>query len=302
MGPLALSTRRRASSDRAIALMGRPDYDSRQPSISMMKENQLIITKKQVAAQLYTVRDYLKTPAEIAASLKKLKRIGYEAVQLSGLGPIETTDLKKILDDTGVIACSSHDSGDELFGNVNEVIDRLSMLGIKSTAYPYPAGVDFSSIAGVRALAKKLDKAGEALRKAGITLTYHNHHIEFVRIKDKTVLELLYEMTDPENLQGEIDTYWVQAGGGDPVQWIKNMKKRLPLLHMKDYGMSFEKKQPVFEEIGSGNLDWPTIVKAAKASGCEWYIVEQDRDHEKDDPFKSLKMSFDFIAKNLCKE
>ncbi len=260
-----------------------------------------MIKTSQIAAQMYTVRDYLKTPADIAASLKKIKRIGYEAVQLSGLGPIETSELKKMLDDTGLIPCSTHESGEDLFENINEVIDKLSELETTTTAYPYPADVDFSTMAGVRSLAKKLDKAGAALRKAGIILTYHNHNIEFVRVKGKTVLEHLYELTDPENLQGEIDTFWVQAGGGDSVQWIKSLKKRLPLLHMKDFGVNLE-KEPVFEEIGYGNLSWEPIVKAAKASGCKWYIVEQDRDHEKDDPFKSLRMSFNYIVQNLCVE
>ena len=204
-----------------------------------------------------------------------------------------------MLNDTGLIACSSHDGGDQLFGDINEVIDRLSELGIKSTAYPYPADVDFTKISGVRSLATKLNKAGAALKKAGIILAYHNHNIEFVKLRGQTVLSHIYEMTDPELVQGEIDTYWVQAGGGDSVAWIKSLKKRSPLLHLKDYGVSLDKK-PVFEEIGSGNLDWVPIIKAAKAAGCKWYIVEQDSDWEKDDPFKSLKMSFTYIQENLC--
>jgi sugar phosphate isomerase/epimerase len=261
----------------------------------------LIIKKKQVAVQMYTVRDYLKTPKDILASLKKIKKIGYAGVELAGLGPIDTTELKKMLDDTGLVVCSSHEGGEGLFGDVNEVIDRLSALGATSAAYPFPAGVDFTKIAGVRALATKLNKAGAALKEAGITLAYHNHNIEFVKIKGRTILSYIYELTDPENLQGEIDTYWVQAGGGDSVAWIKSLKKRSPLLHMKDYGVTIEKK-PVFEEIGSGNLDWITIVKAAKSAGCKWYIVEQDSDWEKGDPFKSIKMSYNYILENLCSD
>ncbi|RKX34780.1 MAG: sugar phosphate isomerase/epimerase, partial [Verrucomicrobia bacterium] len=40
----------------------------------------------QVAAQLYTLRDHIKTPADIAASMKKVREIGYTAVQVSGMG------------------------------------------------------------------------------------------------------------------------------------------------------------------------------------------------------------------------
>src|SRR5439155_1236758 len=102
----------------------------------------------------------------------------------------------------------------------------------------------------ITGLAAKLDAAGAALRKAGQVLTYHNHAIEFVRHGKKTGLEILFDETAPENLQGEIDTYWVQFGGGDPVDWCRRLKGRLPLLHMKDYGFS-KKNEPAMAEIGN---------------------------------------------------
>jgi sugar phosphate isomerase/epimerase len=259
----------------------------------------MFITTPQVAAQMYTVRDYLKTPADIKDSLKKIKRIGYQAVQLSGLGPIETSELKKMLDDLGLVACSTHESGDEILNEPQKVADKLLELGATSTGYPFPAGVDFSSVANVKALAKNLNKAGKVLKQNKLTLVYHNHNIEFLRYKDKTALEIIYENTDPEFLQGEIDTYWVQVGGGDPVAWCKSLKKRLPVLHLKDCGVSADRKT-VFKEIGQGNLNWPAIVKAAKSSGCKWYVVEQDSNWAGDDPFKSLRMSFKYIKENLC--
>ena len=59
--------------------------------------------RKQIAAQLYTLREFLKTPEDIAISLKKVKKIGFDAVQVSGLGPIDAAELKKILDGEGLI-------------------------------------------------------------------------------------------------------------------------------------------------------------------------------------------------------
>ena len=261
----------------------------------------MIIKKDQVVAQLYTVREYLKTPKDIAASLKKVKKIGYGSVQLSGLGPIDQKELKAMLDEIGIIASSTHEPGNEILDEPGKVADRLNDLGVAYIVYPYPSGIDFSSAGSVKAFAKKLDRAGAVLRKAGITLTYHNHHIEFRKVGGKVILEMIYDLTDPQNLQAEIDTYWVQAGGADPLAWVKRMKGRLPLLHMKDMGISSETKQ-IFEEIGQGNLSWEPIVKAAKSGGCKWYIVEQDSNHEKGDPFRSLKMSYDYIAANLCRE
>ena len=256
----------------------------------------MIIKKSQVAAQLYTVQDHINTQSALAATLRRIKKIGYAAVELVEF-EVPAAEIKKMLDDSGLVACSMHTSGESLFGNTNSVADMLSEVGAKFAALPSPGAI--ATIASVRSIAKKLDKAGGILAKAGISLTYHNHANEFVKYQGKTILEAIYELTSPSNLKAELDTYWVQAGGGDSIAWVKQLKGRLPLLHLKDYGVDLQ-MNPRFEEIGSGNLDWPSIVKAAKSAGCKWYIVEQDSFWERNDPFKSLKMSYDYIAEHLC--
>ena len=98
-------------------------------------------------------------------------------------------------------------------------------------------------------------------------------------------------------LQGEPDTYWVQHGGGDPVEWCKRLKNRLPILHMKDYTVTTENKV-TFAEIGNGNLDWKRIIPAAEAAGCQWLCIEQDTCAG--DPFDSLKQSFVYTRDHIC--
>ena len=129
----------------------------------------------QVAAQLYTLRDHLKTPADIAASLKKVRAMGYESVQASGMGPIPEAELLKILKGEDLTLCATHEDSNVILDEVGKVIDRLQKLGCKYTAYPYPAGIDFSKQEHVDQLIRKLDAAGEAMAKAGQVLTYHNH-------------------------------------------------------------------------------------------------------------------------------
>jgi sugar phosphate isomerase/epimerase len=251
---------------------------------------------EQVAAQLYTLRDFTKTPAHIAATLRKVRAIGYQAVQASGLGPIAEEELVRLCAEEGLTLCATHEGSQRILDEPEAIAERLTKLGCKYTAYPYPGGVDLKSETQVRELAAKLDRAGAVLKAAGQVLTYHNHACEFYRIGGKTVLDWIYDLTDPVNLQGEIDTYWVQNGGADPVAWCRKLKGRLPLLHLKDYAINAE-LQPTFAEIGHGNLDFKAIVAAAEDAGCEWFIVEQDVCPG--DPFDSLKMSFDYIAANL---
>jgi len=251
----------------------------------------------QVAAQLYTLREFLKTPSDIAQSLKKVRAMGYEAVQLSGLGPIGEKELTDMLRGEGLTCCATHEPGQTILDNPEKVVERLNKLGCRYTAYPYPGGVSLNTLSEVKSFTDRLDHAGKVLKEAGQVLTYHNHAIEFRRVEGQLILDAIYAQTDPKNLQGEIDTYWVQAGGGDSAAWCERLKDRLPLLHLKDYGMDKDSK-PTTLEIGAGNLDFKAIIAAAEASGCLWFIVEQD--HCAGDPFESLAQSFQYIKNNLC--
>lgn len=250
----------------------------------------------QVAAQLYTTRDLCQTPAGLAATAKRLRAIGYTAVQVSAVGPMPESELKSILTGEGLAICATHEPSQEILDEPAKVVDRLGRLGCTLTAYPYPSGIDFGNPAHVETLARKLDAAGAVLRAAGITLGYHNHAIEFVKHEGAPVLDYLYSHTNPKHLVGEIDTFWIHYGGGDVVEWVGKLRGRLPFIHLKDYGFTTENKH-TWCEIGAGTLPFKRIIAEAEASGCEWFIVEQDTCPG--DPVESLRQSFEYIRANL---
>ena len=245
--------------------------------------------KSQLAIQLFTLRDFLKTPEDIATTLKRVKKIGYDAVQVSGMGPIAAEELLKMLDGEGLVCCATHEPGVNICENTAVVIERLAKLKCKYTAYPYPHKVPTSEAEAI-ALAGQLNAAAEKMAAAGQVLTYHNHAIEFMKFNGKTMLDIFYD--NAPAMQSELDTYWVQHGGANPVSWIKKMAGRLPLLHMKEFGIV--DNQITMFHIGGGNLEWDAIVSAAEAGGCEWFIVEQDRCLI--DPFESIKLSYEYIS------
>ncbi len=251
---------------------------------------------QQIALQLYTLRDYTKTPAEIAATLKRVRAIGYETVQVSGTGPISEEELVAICQGEGLTICATHEPGDKILNDPQAVVDRLGKLNCKYTAYPYPAGVDFADPASVEQLVKGLDASGEVLRKAGQGLLYHNHAHEFLIVNGKTVLQHIYDSTDPQNLGAELDTYWVQYGGGNPETWCRKLAGRSPVIHLKDYAI-LAPNTPVFAEVGSGNLEWDAILNAAESGGCQWFVVEQDTCAG--DPFEAVTKSFEFLKTNF---
>jgi sugar phosphate isomerase/epimerase len=245
----------------------------------------------QVACQLYTLRDFCKTLPELRETAKKVRKIGYQAVQSSGVG-VPHADAKKVFEDAGLVVCATHEPSDLVLKDPEAVCERLHQIGTKHTAYPYPGGIDFGNEQTVRNLAKQLDASGAVLAKHGLTLSYHNHAIEFVRFGSTTVLDFIYQSTNPANLKAELDTYWVQYGGGDPAAWLAKVAGRAPLLHLKDYAFTVADK-PAFAEVGRGNLDWKRILAAAEKAGTEWLIVEQDTCPG--DPFDSIKLSFDYL-------
>lgn len=247
---------------------------------------------EQVAAQLYTLRDHCKTSQDIATTLKKVRAIGYQAVQVSGMGPIDEAELVRMMEGEGLTCCATHEPTTTILEQPEAVVERLQKLGCRYTAVPHPGAIPLDSVDEVADFIKRMNHSGEVLARHNQVLTYHNHHSEFRKVGGRTLLEAFYSDSDPQLLQGELDTYWVQYGGGDVVGWIKRLNGRSPLLHLKDYAIDAT-NTPVFAEIGNGNLDWSQIIPAADAAGCEWFIVEQDTCPG--DPFDSLRMSFEFL-------
>jgi sugar phosphate isomerase/epimerase len=242
-----------------------------------------------VAAQLYTIRAFTQTPKDLAESLTKIKQMGYTAVQVSAIGAVPDAEVKSMVDDLGLKICITHIGYDRLWKDTESVIAQHKLWDCRHVAIgSMPPAYREEGEAGFRRFATEAAAVGEKLAQAGLTFSYHNHSFEFVRFGSRTGLDIIYETADPRYLQSEIDTYWVQYGGGDPAEWIRRMKGRAPVVHYKD--MVIVDNQPTMAEIGEGNLNWPAIIKATEEAGSEYAAVEQDICRR--DPFESLQISY----------
>lgn len=248
---------------------------------------------QQVAAQLYTLRDSMKTPDDMARTLKAVRAIGYQAVQVSGVGPIAPKALRKLLDDNGLTCCSTHEDVGMILNDTDALIEKLKTLGSPSTAIPW-LGREHRIGDGFKRFVAAAGAAYERMKAAGIDLMYHNHAFEFEKTGGRLLLDILYSET---SLKAEIDTYWVQVGGGNPVEWCRRMAPRMPVVHLKDLAY-FEDGGPATAEIGQGNLDFKAIARACAEGGVKWYAVEQDNCRRP--PLESMKISFDYIRESLC--
>jgi len=259
----------------------------------------------QISVNLYSQRERLKTPEAFAEGMKTLADTGFKSVQLSGVDfdMMSEADFVRVCGDVGITITATHLIGTSDLEAPQKCIDRLGRLGVTQDAYAYPAGVSFTDEVQVDRWLEKLESANQAYKKAGITLSYHNHHLEFIRSRGKSVQQRIFDET---TLAFEIDTYWIQAGGESPLAWVQRCAEagRLPLIHLKDFRIVVdpETKGVVaqFAEVGSGGIDFKPIIAAAEAGGCLSYIIEQDHCYGRDE-FEAVAESFRYLRDNFAR-
>jgi sugar phosphate isomerase/epimerase len=255
-------------------------------SLASAKKDKVKKTSCKIGLILYTLRDYLKTPDDIARTLEKVKKIGYDCVEITSCEAVSPTKLSKILKQNELQAVSAHTGWGGISGDIQAVVDQNKAIGNSHVVVSSMPG-EFRNGEGYMKFAKLMSEAGAKLAEADMTLGYHNHSFEFIKYNGRTGQEILITESDPKLFNFEIDTYWVQHGGADPASFINQVAGRAPTVHMKDMVMT--DKGQVYAEVGEGNLNWPAILKACKKAKAQYCIVEQDSCQR--DPFESVAMS-----------
>ncbi len=250
-----------------------------------------------IALQLYTMRDPARD--DLAGTLKKIRAIGWEYVQWSGMPDIPADQIREALDDAGLKAVACHCAMEPFEQDFDAAVRFWKTVGVSDVA---PGGMmqdcRESSEAWLRG-AKRLDTLGAKLNSAGMRLSYHNHDSEFRTFEGDTqrALDVLYEATGAKNLYAELDLAWVRVGGADPAAYMRKYAGRCPLIHAKDLAQERRDGHAVFTPLGEGVLDWPSIFDAGREAGVEWYIYEQDTCDI--DPFECAQISFEFLKANV---
>jgi sugar phosphate isomerase/epimerase len=238
-----------------------------------------------IVAQLYTLREHLQDTDAIAAGLQRVREMGYEGVELAGLGPIEPVHLARLLADAGLAASSAHVPWERLRDEIDGALEDCRTWGCDHVAVPM-LPPEYRTASGFARFGAEAGELADRLSSAGIRLSYHNHSFELVRFGRESGLDLLFGSSGPL-LGAQVDTYWIQHGGGSPSGWIRRLRGKVPSVHIKD--MVVLDGEPAMAEIGEGNLDWADVLQACQEAGTELLIVEQDVCRR--DPFESLAIS-----------
>ena len=256
------------------------------------------MTRKNITAQLFTLRDYCKTPEDLAVSLEKVAKIGYGSVQASGICPIGAKELRALADKNGLDVVVTHRPFTE-FDTPEALAKTIAYHAELGCPYPgigaMPAGYARSR-EGFIQFGRTLRPIADEIAKNGMHLVYHNHAFEFCKFGDKTGHELIFENAG-ENLFAEIDTFWVTAGGKEPSEYIRHFDGRLDVIHCKDFGVKPDATR-IMREVGEGNENWPAIMESCAAAGVKYFAVEQDDCNGKD-PFECMATSFENLRRML---
>ena len=95
-------------------------------------------------------------------------------------------------------------------------------------------------------------------------------------------MDYIIESTNPEYVSFEMDVFWVQFGGGDPVALLKKYGNRWKLLHLKDMEKGIAKDLTGGTDVeynvplGQGQLDMAGILKESRKIGIAHYFIEDE--------------------------
>ena len=253
-----------------------------------------------VGLQLYSIRDAMA--ADAIGSLKKVSDIGYKYMELADYKDrkfygFEPSEFKKILNDLGMEALSSH-AAVEATGitsdNAKAMAEDHAALGVKYCVQPWINEED-RSIEKYKSMIADWNEVGSIMKSVGIRFAYHNHNFEFLPT-DGIIpyFDIFLKEMDADLITMEIDLYWVTKAGHDPVEIFNKYPGRFKLWHFKDQAIpsapTYEVEKEDITLVGAGSIDFKRIYAARAVSGMKNFFVEDDNQGN-GDPFGGIETS-----------
>lgn len=264
-----------------------------------------------IGLQVYSIRD--EAAKDFAGSMKRVKEMGYDGVELAGTYGLSAEEIKNVLDEVGLELVSAHIPLYDMEKDPDGVFSFYRDIGCRFAAVPWLGEERRPGTPLFEETVASIRNVGAKAREYGIQLMYHNHDFEFVKVNGEYALDILYSAIEPEYLQTEIDTCWVSVAGVDPAAYIRQYTGRAPIVHLKDFYMEKDAdKDGMYELIGvdkkanaratfelrcvgHGMQSFPGIIEAAKAAGSDWVIVEQDRPSQGLTPMECADISRKYL-------
>lgn len=229
----------------------------------------------------YTCRNSFSK--DVGATLDTLKAMGITNMEFSNLFGKKAAEIRKMLDDRGMVCTSFGVSYPDLTTKTLEVGANAKALGAKFVRVAWITHTPPFTLEAAQKAVEDFNKAGKILKdEFDLTFCYHNHGYEFYLHENGTLMDYIIQKTDPKYVGFEIDILWTFFPGADPAALISKYPKRFKLLHLKDLrkgvvgNMSGGTAVENDVALGTGQLDIPSILKAAMKAGIKYYYIEDE--------------------------
>lgn len=237
--------------------------------------------KKPVGLQLYSLRNQFTR--DVPSTLETVRGFGIKEVELAGTYNLEPAKFKALLQNHELKAVSGHFPYERFRDDSEGVARDAKALGLEyaGCAWITHEG-DFDEPECRQAIAV-FNHAGEVLARQGIKFFYHTHGYEFQRHGQGTLFDLLMAETKPQWVHYEMDVFWIIHPGQDPVKLLGRYPNRWELMHVKDMrkgtptGLLTGHSDVTNDvAIGTGLVDWPSVLRAAERAGIKHYFIEDE--------------------------
>ena len=264
--------------------------------------------------------------AQARETLRRIKAAGYDGLELNRFmvhpssfmvrmltraagmptGRGGNLDWNALLKESKLSVASLHVDLGSLERESDGIVAEANAFGTDKTVITGMYRFDYGNEETVKELAKRLNESGRRLKDAGISLLYHNHNAELLKVSPgRCAYDILIDETDPEYVNFEFDSYWFTDGGADAIAWMRKLGERMKLWHVTDRGTrrTGAVMTPILKadsmELGTGNMNLAGLKETALANGIEAVILESHRNWIGKDPLRSLELSAKWLKREL---
>jgi sugar phosphate isomerase/epimerase len=242
-----------------------------------------------IGLALYTVRDDCER--DLAQTLRDVAALGYQGVEFYSLYGNDPADVRRWLDELGLVASSRHTQLAVLEGDLRLLAGEVATLGTDRVAQSW---IDpLSSLDEAKRWAERVVAIAGRVAEQGLRFGFHNHWTEPVPREGVSFLDLLLEQP-AELLWLQLDLGWIWEAGADPATWLDKARGRSPVVHVKDFR---DRGTATHCPVGDGEVGYDRVLPVAVEAGVEWLLVEQD---ETDGPaLAAAERSLDYVRRVL---
>ena len=278
------------------------------------------------AVQQIMLGSVTKNEKETLETLNRIKKAGYDGIELNGfmirptsflvrimtkmagmpVGKGGNYDWASLVKQAGLQVVSVHEDLGTIQRESDTVITEAKNFGTDKVFITGMYRFDYSDKNTVLKLARDLNEAGKTLKQSGIHLLYHNHNCEFRKVEsEKTAYDLLFENTDPDLVGFEFDSYWPTEAGISAISLMKKLGSRMKLYHINDRGTRLEgaSMTPILKsdsmELGYGNMNLKELVTQALRVNVDAIILESHKNWIDKSPLRSLEVSSEFMNREI---